>query len=343
MSVKFPYGSANELIILAEGGTITKAITNNNTLIETETLTDNVILNLEVDENVQPGALLTIKCTTDATETFEFGGQINAPTITGSAGKTWSQSFIYNGVNFYPSSVHSFSESSCPTITIDDNQGRGIVFIGGNSPLTALISGGEPGYSIGTVTGTVPSGFDLAVIEIEGDYYVFLNNSATTFGSYTFSVTVLDANNCESDPKTFTIEVWAQFINSTPQVVTISDRFVINVYGIPSYYGSGVALDSITLKYASVGASFPNIEDPNDDFTAHLYNSPATGDVTDAVIYDLTEAYPQFATGSTPYTGSFISGSDSFTEFDGSVANGDWEFRGVDGTINSVTLIFKPV
>jgi len=232
--------------------------------------------------------------------------------------------------------------SPCPTITIGDNQGE-IIFIGENGPLNALISGGEPGYTIGTVTGTIPSGFDLAVAEKDGEYYVILDGYATTFGSYTFSVTVLDANNCESSVKTFTIEVWAYFTNDTPQVVTILDPFLITVSGLPLIYGSGVALDSITLNYTSAVASFPNIEDPNRDFTAHLYNSPAIGDVTDAVIYDITEAYPPFATGSTPYTGTFISGSDSFTEFDGSVANGDWEIRGVDGTINSVLLIFKPI
>ena len=235
------------------------------------------------------------------------------------------------------------SVNGCPTITIGDNQESGIIFIDEDGPLTALISGSEPGYTIGTVTGEVPPGFDLAVIKIDGEHYVFLAGSATTFGSYTFSVTVLDANNCESDPKTFTIEVWAEFNNKIPQVVTISDPFLISVAELPSIYGSGVALDSITLNYTSVGASFPNIEDPNGDFTADLYNSPATGDVTDAVIYDLTEAYPQFATGSTPYTGSFISGSDGFSEFDGSAANGDWKFRGVNGTINVVSLVFKPV
>jgi len=97
------------------------------------------------------------------------------------------------------------------------------------------------------------------------------------------------------------------------------------------------------LDYTSAAASFPNIEDKNGDFTAHLYNSPATGNVKDAVIYDITEAYPQFATGSTPYAGRFISGSDSFTEFNGSPADGNWKIRGVDGTINSVLLVFKPL
>lgn len=343
MSVKFPYGSANELLILADGGTVSKTIENNNTIITTEELTDNVTLNLVADENLQIGTILTIFCLTNGTETFTFGGGVYAPTVNGVAGKIWSQSFIYNGVNFYPTSVHSFEESTCPTITIGENQESGIIFIDESGPLAALISGGEPGYTIGTITGTIPSGFDLRDIEIDGDYYVILDGSATTFGSYTFSVTVLDANNCESTPRTFTIEVWAGFANKTPQVVTISDPFLITVYEFPLIYGSGVALDSITLNYTSAVGSFPNIEDPNGDFTAHLYNSPAIGDVTDAVIYDITEAYPQFATGSTPYEGSFISGSDSFTEFDGSAVNGDWKIRGVDGTINAVGLVFKPL
>lgn len=233
--------------------------------------------------------------------------------------------------------------SPCPTITIGDNQESGIIFIDESGPLTALISGGEPSYTIGTITGEVPSGLDLAVTEIDGDYYVYLDGTATTFGSYTFSLTVLDANNCESSPKAFTIEVWANFNNKIPQVVTISDPFLIVASELPLTYGSGVALKYISLNYTSVVASFPNIENPNGDFTAHLYNSPATGDVTDAIIYDITEAYPQFATGSTPYNAEFISGSDSFTEFDGSAANGDWKFRGVNGTINSVTLVFKPI
>jgi len=229
----------------------------------------------------------------------------------------------------------------CPTITIGDNQESGIVFIDEGGGLLALINGGEPVYTIGTITGTVPSGFNLDITEIDGEYYVYFDLKADTFGSYTFSVTVLDTNNCESAAKTFTIEVWAQFANKTTQVVTIGDAFLIAVSGLP-LYGSGVALDSITLNYASAVGSFPNIEDPNGDFTADLYGTAPTGNVTDAVIYDITEAYPPFATGSTPYTGSFISGSDGFSEFDGSVANGDWKFRGVNGTINSVSLVFKP-
>ena len=233
--------------------------------------------------------------------------------------------------------------SPCPAITIGDNQESGIIFIDESGPLTALISGGEPSYTIGTITGEVPSGLDLAVIKIDGEFYVFLAGSATTFGSYTFSVTVLDANNCESDPKTFTIEVWAKFINSTPLVVIPKDTFLIAVSGLPSIYGSGVALDSITLNYTSVGTSIPGIKEPTGVLEVVLYGTAPTGDVTDAVIYDITEAYPPFATGATPYTGAFISGSDSFTEFDGSVANGDWKFRGVTGTINSVTLVFKPI
>jgi len=266
----------------------------------------------------------------------------NKPILKRFSGRNITQTYSVMGEKSFEYSQHY--KTGCPTITIGDNQESGIIFIDGDGPLTALISGGEAGYTIGTITGTVPPGFDVAVTEIgEGESVVYLDGKATTFGSYTFSVTVLDANNCESTPKTFTIEVWAVFINSIPQVVTISDPFLIAVSGLPSIYGSGVALDSITLNYTSAVASFPNIEDPNGDFTADLYNSPAIGNVTDAVIYDITEAYPPFATGLTPYTGSFISGSDSFTEFNGSAANGDWKIRGVDGTINSVLLIFKPL
>ena len=266
----------------------------------------------------------------------------NKPILKRFSGRNITQTYSVMGEKSFEYSQHY--KTGCPTITIGDNQESGIIFIDGDGPLTALISGGESGgYAIGTITGTVPPGFDLAVFELDKEYYVILDGSATTFGSYTFSVTVLDANNCESSPRTFTIEVWAEFANKTPQVVTILDPFVITVSGLPLIYGSGVALDSITLNYTSAVASFTNIEDPNGDFTADLYNSPAIGDVTDAVIYDITEAYPQFATGSTPYTGSFISGSDSFTEFDGSVANGNWKIRGVDGTINAVGLVFKPI
>ena len=44
--------------------------------------------------------LLTVKTT--STETTTFVGAIVAPVVTGVAGKTWSQAFIYNGTNFYP-------------------------------------------------------------------------------------------------------------------------------------------------------------------------------------------------------------------------------------------------
>lgn len=265
----------------------------------------------------------------------------NKPILKRFSGRNITQTYSVMGEKSFEYSQHYKTE--CPTITIGDNENSGIVFIDESSPLYSLISGGEAGYTIGTITGTVPPGFDVAVAESDGQYYVYLDGSATTFGSYTFSLTVLDANNCESAAKTFTIEVWAAFNNKTPQVVTILDPFLINVSGLPSIYGSGVALDSITLYYTSAVASFPNITDPNGDFTADLYNSPAIGDVSYAIIYDITEPYPPFATGSTPYTDAFISGSDSFTEFNGSEINGDWKFRGVDGTINVVSLVFKPV
>jgi hypothetical protein len=46
---------------------------------------------------------LHIKVKTTATETFTFGTGIDAPTVTGVAGKTWCQSFWFDGTVFLPS------------------------------------------------------------------------------------------------------------------------------------------------------------------------------------------------------------------------------------------------
>ena len=156
----------------------------------------------------------------------------NKPILKRFSGRNITQTYSVMGEKSFEYSQHY--KTGCPAITIGDNLESGIIFIDESGPLTALINGGEPGYTIGTITGTIPPGFDVAVSELgEGDYYVILDGTATTFGSYTFSLTVLDANNCESDPKTFTIEVWAAFINSTPQVVTVLDNFLIVVSELP--------------------------------------------------------------------------------------------------------------
>lgn len=63
--------------------------------------TGNRTLNLTVEAFVPAGARLLVRSKTAGTETTIFGTAIDAPTITGEAGKTFVQEFIYNGTTFY--------------------------------------------------------------------------------------------------------------------------------------------------------------------------------------------------------------------------------------------------
>jgi hypothetical protein len=203
---------------------------------------------------------------------------------------------------------------------------------------SALITGGTSPYTITTETGSV-AGLTWSIVGSQ----VTVSGTPTTFGIENVSIQVTDINGFTSNLKVFTIEVWAEFINNTPQVVTSGDTFPIAVSGLPTVYGTGVILNRITLKYTSGVGGLPVLNNPDVDVDIHLYNTPSSGNVTDAVIYDLTEAYPQFATGSTPYTGNFITGSDSFSELAPFNTIGDWLLSGITGTVNSVTLLFKPI
>lgn len=102
MGINYPFGDADVITIAATGttaATITEQVTYASTLT---TLTGNGTLDLTVDSGVKAGALLHLKVKTTATETFTFGTSIDAPTVTGVAGKTWTQSFWYDGTTFLP-------------------------------------------------------------------------------------------------------------------------------------------------------------------------------------------------------------------------------------------------
>lgn len=102
MAVKYPFGAADTLTIAATG-TTAATITNQETYVSTlPTLTGNATLDLTIDSEVIAGAKLHLKVKTTATETFTFGTGIDAPTVTGVAGKTWCQSFWYDGTTFLP-------------------------------------------------------------------------------------------------------------------------------------------------------------------------------------------------------------------------------------------------
>ncbi len=101
-TINAPFGSADTLTIAATGttaATISNAVTYVSTL---PTLTGNATLDLTLSSQLKAGAMLHIKVKTTGSETFTFGTGIDAPTVTGSAGKTWTQSFWYDGTIFLP-------------------------------------------------------------------------------------------------------------------------------------------------------------------------------------------------------------------------------------------------
>jgi hypothetical protein len=102
-TINNPFGAAATLTIAATG-TTAATISNNETVVSSlTTLTGNGTLDLTISSELKAGAQLHIKVKTTATETFTFGTGIDAPTVTGVAGKTWCQSFWYDGTVFLPS------------------------------------------------------------------------------------------------------------------------------------------------------------------------------------------------------------------------------------------------
>ena len=101
-TINAPFGSAGTIAIEATG-TTAATIENQITYVETlTTLTGNATLNLTLGSELAAGALLHLKVKTTATETFTFGTGIDGPTVTGVSGKTWCQSFWYDGTTFLP-------------------------------------------------------------------------------------------------------------------------------------------------------------------------------------------------------------------------------------------------
>lgn len=102
-TLRAPFGAVDAQTILAAGTDGAKTITNQFTTITTvAALTGNVALAITVGAEVKPGAMLHLVALTNGSETITFSSGIVGPVITGSAGKTVSQLFVYNGTKFYP-------------------------------------------------------------------------------------------------------------------------------------------------------------------------------------------------------------------------------------------------
>lgn len=99
---KFPFGIATDLPIAVSGTTAVTVINNLNYVASVPTLTANINFSVTPSSELKAGAIILLTVKTTSTETTTFSGSIVAPVVTGSAGKTWSQSYLYNGTNFYP-------------------------------------------------------------------------------------------------------------------------------------------------------------------------------------------------------------------------------------------------
>jgi len=100
--INSPFGTA-AVVAIAATGTTAVTITNQETYVSSlTTLTGNGTLDLTLASTLKAGAKLHLKVKTTATETFTFGTGIDAPVVTGAAGKTWTQSFWYDGTIFLP-------------------------------------------------------------------------------------------------------------------------------------------------------------------------------------------------------------------------------------------------
>lgn len=103
MAIKYPFGEADVLALSATGAQALE-INNGLTIIDgvTTEATGNRTLNLTINDELKAGAELIVKSKTFGTETTIFGTGITSATITGVAGKTKTQGFVYDGSVFLP-------------------------------------------------------------------------------------------------------------------------------------------------------------------------------------------------------------------------------------------------
>jgi len=99
---RYPFGNADHQRP-AYAATITAVIANSKTIIEPAILTGALTLNVTPDPEQMEGDEIIVKIKATGTEVTTFGTGIDAATITGVAGKTKTQTFIYDGTTFIAS------------------------------------------------------------------------------------------------------------------------------------------------------------------------------------------------------------------------------------------------
>lgn len=99
--INYPFGAA-QTFTSATAGTVVITVSNQMAVMSAPTLTAAATLSITAASSLKAGAILLVAVKTTSTEVTTFGGSVVAPTVTGVAGKTWTQGFLYNGTSFYP-------------------------------------------------------------------------------------------------------------------------------------------------------------------------------------------------------------------------------------------------
>lgn len=102
--INAPFGEIDSSVALTATGSQAIAVENRVTYVDGVTVeaTGNRTIDLTIDSELPVGAILFLAVKTNATETTIFGTGIDSATITGVAGKTITQGFLYNGTAFLP-------------------------------------------------------------------------------------------------------------------------------------------------------------------------------------------------------------------------------------------------
>ena len=100
--INYPFGAAQDFSVAVSGTTTVNVLNQMAYVSSVPTLTAAATISLTASSSLKAGAMLLVTVKTTSTEVTTFAGSILAPSVTGAAGKTWSQAYLYNGTNFYP-------------------------------------------------------------------------------------------------------------------------------------------------------------------------------------------------------------------------------------------------
>jgi hypothetical protein len=100
----FPFGHA-DLQQPVYAATLNVVINDILTILDPGILTGAMTINVTFGVSPRIGTMLFVELTATATEVTTFGTGFTSPTVTGVAGKTKCQGFIYDGTTFKPMGV----------------------------------------------------------------------------------------------------------------------------------------------------------------------------------------------------------------------------------------------